>query len=210
MEKVFILFIYLCLGHYASAGEYSAVKDEKLFLQQYKSISGEIKTLEADFVQEKEIVLLTNKLNSRGRMLFRSDNRLKIEYLQPNVFVFSMYDGKITIKDGERTTSSISIKNNKLFEQISQITMRAINGKLFDAKDFDTNILENENLYLIVLIPKSKELKQYYKKMDLYINKETFLIDKISMKETSGDETVMSFKNIKTNNAISDEAFLVD
>jgi len=210
MRKLLVLLIYLCLAYYVSAGEYSAVKDEKLFLQQYKSISGEIKTLEADFVQEKEIVLLTNKLNSRGRMLFRSDNRLKIEYLQPNIFVFSMYDGKVTVKDGERAATSISTKNNKLFAQISQITMRAINGKIFDTKDFDTNILENERLYLIVLVPRSKELKQYYKEMNLYINKETFLIEKMAMKETSGDETVMNFNNIRTNNAISDEAFFVD
>jgi outer membrane lipoprotein-sorting protein len=210
MRKKFILFGLLCLAYSASAGDFSAVKDEKLFMQQYKNTSEKIKTLEADFTQEKEIVLLTNKLISQGRMIFRNDNRLKIEYLKPNVFIFSMHDGKVTLKDGEQAASSISTKNNKLFEQISQITLYAINGKIFDSKDFNSTVLENEISYLIVLIPKSKELKQYYKKLDLYISKESFLIEKMAMKETSGDETVMDFKNIKINNEIPDEAFFVD
>ncbi|MDR3247100.1 MAG: outer membrane lipoprotein carrier protein LolA [Prevotellaceae bacterium] len=214
MKKKFILSVLLCLGlcldYDASAGDFSPVKDEKLFMQHYKSASGEIKTLEADFTQEKEIVLLTNKLISHGRMIFRNDNRLKIEYLKPNIFIFSMQSGKVTIKDGDRAASSISTKNNKLFEQISQITLHAINGKIFDSKDFNSTVLEDETSYLIVLIPKSKELKQYYKELDLYIGKKTFLIEKMAMKEVSGDESVMNFKNIKINNEIPDEAFIVD
>jgi outer membrane lipoprotein-sorting protein len=210
MKITIVLLLFLCLNYCVSAEKFTAVDDEKVFMQQYKSVSDRIKTLEADFIQEKEIVLLTNKLLSTGRMIFRNDNRLKIEYFKPNAFIFSMYDGKITIKDGERAASSMTVKNNRLFEQISQITMYAINGKIFDSKNFIPTVMENKNSYLIILIPKSKELKKYYTQLDLHISKETFMIEKTVMKETSGDETVMIFKNIRTNNAISDEAFTVD
>jgi outer membrane lipoprotein-sorting protein len=198
------------LNYCVLAEEFKAVENENVFRQRYKTVSEGIKTLEADFVQEKEITLLTNKLSSTGQMLFRNDNCLKIEYFKPNAFIFAMRNGKITIKDGERAASSMIVKNNRLFEQISQITIYAINGKIFDSKDFGSTILENESSYLIVLVPKSKELKKYYKKFDLYINKVTFIIEKTIMKETSGDETVMYFENIRTNNTITDEAFLVD
>jgi outer membrane lipoprotein-sorting protein len=193
-----------------SAQEYFAVKDGEMFMRQYRNVSEKIQTLEADFTQEKEITLLTNKLYSTGRMIFRNDNRLKIEYFKPNAFIFAMHGREITIKDGERAASSISAKNSSLFGQISQITMHAINGKIFDPKDFSSKILENENSYLIVLFPKSKELKQYYTELNLCIGKKTFLTERMVMKEVSGDETVMNFKNIRTNNAISDEAFTVD
>ncbi|MDR1887593.1 MAG: outer membrane lipoprotein carrier protein LolA [Prevotellaceae bacterium] len=210
MERKIVLLFCLCLSYYASAKDFTAVKDGKIFIQQYKSVAEKIKTLEADFSQEKAIVLLTNKLRSTGRMIFKSDNRLKIEYFKPHAFIFSMHDGKITIKDGERAASSIAVKNSKLFEQISRITMHAINGKIFDSGDFSSTVMENEDSYLIRLVPKSKELKQYYKELDLYIGKETFMMERMTMKETSGDETVMNFENIRTNNTISDEAFIVD
>jgi outer membrane lipoprotein-sorting protein len=210
MKKKMILLFFLCLNYCLSAEEFTAVEDENRFRQQYKSVSEGIKTLEVDFLQEKEIILLTNKLHSTGRMIFRNDNCLKIEYFKPNAFIVAIHNGKITIKDGERAASSTIVKNNKLFEQISQITMYAINGSILDSKNFGSTILENENLYRIILVPKSKELKKYYKTLDLYINKTTFMIEKTVMKETSGDETVMSFKNIRTNNSIPDEAFLVD
>jgi outer membrane lipoprotein-sorting protein len=211
MKEKIILSVFLCLLSYCLlAEEFVAVGDENAFRQQYKTVSEGIKTLEADFTQEKEIMLLINKLHSTGRMIFRNDNRLKIEYFKPNAFIFVMRDGKVTIKDGECAASSMIVKNNKLFEQISQITIYAINGKIFDSKDFSSTILENESSYLVVLVPKSKELQKYYKKLDLYINKKTFIIEKTVMKETSGDETVMCFKNIRTNNTISDEAFIID
>jgi outer membrane lipoprotein-sorting protein len=210
MKRPVILIIFLCLNYCISAQKYTPVKDKEMFTRQYKSVSQEIKTFEADFTQEKEISLLTNKLYSKGRMIFRHDNRLKIEYFKPNAFIFALHDGKITIKDGERATSSISANNNKLFEQISQITMHAINGKIFDSKDFSSDILENENLYLLILVPKSKEIKQYYRNLELYLNKKTFLMEKMIMKETSGDETVMYFNNIRTNNTVSHEVFVVN
>jgi outer membrane lipoprotein-sorting protein len=213
-RKAILPYLHICalclLSYSLSAEEFRAVGDEKTFRQQYQTVSEGIKTLEADFVQEKEITLLTNKLRSTGRMIFKNDNRLKIEYFKPNAFIFAMHDGKITVKDGERAASSMIVKNNKLFEQISQITMYAINGKIFDSRDFGSTVLENERSYLIVLVPKSKELKKYYKQLDLFINKGTFVIEKTVMKETSGDETVMYFENIRTNNIISDEAFIVD
>ncbi|MDR1129841.1 MAG: outer membrane lipoprotein carrier protein LolA [Prevotellaceae bacterium] len=207
---IFVLFILSCLSHYASAQEYAGVKDVETFMRQYKSVSQEIKTLEADFTQEKEIALLTNKLHSSGRMIFRNDNRLKIEYFKPNAFIFAMQGEKITIKDGERAASSISTKSSRLFEQISQITMHAINGRIFDSKGFSSNILEDGDSYLIVLVPKSGGIREYYRELNLHIAKKTFLMEKMTMKETSGDKTVMNFKNIRTNNAVSDEVFVVD
>jgi outer membrane lipoprotein-sorting protein len=201
---------FLLIGYTSSAEKYSPVKDENAFMRQYGKISGEIKSLEADFVQEKEIVLLTKKLTSQGRLIFGNNNSLKIEYLLPNIFIFSMRDNKVTVKDGERTTSSISVKSNKLFEQISQITMYAINGKIFDSKNFNSVIMENKNSYMIILVPKSKELKQYYKELDVVIGKETMLIEKLIMQETSGDKTTMVFNNIEINNPIADEVFTVN
>ncbi|MDR1338999.1 MAG: outer membrane lipoprotein carrier protein LolA [Prevotellaceae bacterium] len=210
MKRKLVLFILLCSNCYASAQEYTGIKDIKAFMQQYTSVSQEIKTLEADFTQEKEIALLTNKLYSSGRMIFRNDNRLKIEYFKPNAFIFAMNGEKLSIKDGERAASSISAKSSSLFGQISRIAMNAINGRIFDSKGFTSNILENGNSYLLVLVPKSGEIRQYYRELNLYIGKKTFLLEKMTMKETSGDETVMNFKNIRTNNAVSDEVFIVD
>lgn len=181
-----------------------------IFREDYRKKANELKCLEADFDQEKQITLLTTKLTSTGNMTFRHDNKFKIQYLTPNKFIFSMQGNKITVKDGDRAASSMSTKNNKLFEQVSQITFNAINGNIFDSKDFNYTILENYYSYLIKLVPKSKELKQYYSDLHLYVNKKTFLIETIIMNEASGDKTEMKFKNFKVNNPVPDEAFIIN
>jgi outer membrane lipoprotein carrier protein len=209
MKRIVFAMYILTLVFSADAEEFTAVENEQEFRQQYRHISEQIETLEADFVQEKKIQFLDNTLHSSGRMIFKNDNRLKIEYFKPNDFVFALYDGKITVKNGAHK-SSVMATHNRLFEQISRITMYAINGKIFESKEFGATIFENDNRFMIVLVPKSKELKQYYTTLNLYIDKRTFMIEKTVMKETSGDETTMCFKNITTNNTIPNEAFAVD
>jgi outer membrane lipoprotein-sorting protein len=193
----------------AHADDCRPVADRAAFERRYRERMSEVKTLEADFVQEKEITLLTHKLVTEGQMKYGGDRRLKIEYFAPNPFVFSMLGDRTTIKDGA-VRRTVSGKNRGAALQIASLTAASVNGTIFDTDDFAVAVSENTDSYLVALTPKSKALKEYYSEIRIRLSKATFYTEELHLIEVSGDRTVMRFKNIRTNNELPDKAFLVD
>ncbi len=210
MKKI-TFYIFLIFSTYSvfAQQDYKPVVDKKIFIENYQKSCKAITSQECKFTQVKKISLMKQTLESNGKMYFRNDSKLKIEYLKPNLFVFALNGDKISIKDGDKPVTTISTSSNKLFKQISQITFNSINGKIFDSKDFTFDILENKAYYQIKAVPSSKELKAYYKHLLLNVNKKTFLIESIVMNEVSGDISTMYFKDIVTNSTLKDEIFAI-
>ena len=206
----FAAALTVCLSSLvARADDYRPVADRAAFERLYGERMGTVKTLEADFVQEKEITLLTHKLVTEGRMKYGGNKRLKIEYFGTNPFVFAMLGDKTTIKDGtgRRTVSG---KNKGAAVQIARLTVASVNGTIFDSDDFTVTVAENADSYLVALVPTSKSLKEYYSEIRIRLSKTTLLTEELRLVEVSGDGTTMRFKNIRTNNELPDKAFLVD
>jgi outer membrane lipoprotein-sorting protein len=53
-------------------------------------------------------------------------------------------------------------------------------------------------------------IKSVFTEIDLLVAKIDFTVDRIDLKETSGDSTTLIFSNKKINTQISDEAFNVN
>ncbi|MDR2466387.1 MAG: outer membrane lipoprotein carrier protein LolA [Prevotellaceae bacterium] len=203
------LILTLAANFAARADDYRPVADRAAFEQLYRQKMSEVKTLEADFVQEKEITLLTRKLVTEGQMKYGGDKRLRIEYFEPNPFVFSMLGNRTTIKDGG-ARRTVSGKGRGAALQIARLTAASVNGTIFDMDDFAVAVSENADSYLVALAPKSKTLKEYYSEILIRLSKAAFRTEELRLIEVSGDKTIMRFKNIRTNNELPDKAFLVD
>ena len=65
-------------------------------------------------------------------------------------------------------------------------------------------------MYHLVLIPKQKMLKSLFAEIDLLVAKSDFTVDKLDLKETSGDCTTLIFSNKKINTPVPDEVFIVN
>ncbi len=209
MKVTLIIAMLLCAHLVFAQTNYVPVADKTDFIRQYQTACAQIKSMQCQFEQVKEITLMKNTLKSSGEMFFRNDSKFKIAYQKPNVYIFALDGDKIFMKDGDRAATSANTKSNKLFQQISKITMNMIDGKIFDAQEFDIEIFENDTQYMIQAIPKSKELKQYYNEIDLFGNKKVFLPESIVMKEVSGDMSTMTLKNTQTNITLRDEVFQI-
>jgi outer membrane lipoprotein-sorting protein len=191
------------------AQNYTPVKDVAGFKKLYSAKSTAMNTLRSDFVQEKSISILNNKLNSNGSFVFKKANKLRMEYAKPYPYIFVMNDDQIIIKNDQRK-SNVSVNSNKLFKMISQITIDCVTGNILNSKDFDVNISENAKVYFLVLKPNQKMIKSLFTEIDLLVAKNDFTVDRIDLKETSGDATTLIFSNKKINTPVSDEAFNVD
>lgn len=181
-------------------------KDITAFKAQYIETSKALETLKCNFIQEKSISMLKDKLVSNGEFVFKKTDKLRMEFKQPYHYVFILNGSKIFIQDNQKKTE-ISAAGNKLFKKISQITVSSVSGDILNSKDFKVNIFENSSQYMLQLTPQSKEIKEIFKLFQIYISRTDHLINTIEMTEVSGDKTMITFTDKKTNLPLSDALF---
>jgi len=211
MNKLFVLFITLMsIVQLASAQVkgFKPVSDEAGFRKKFAAAATATQTIKSDFIQEKNLNILNEKITSKGKFLFKKQNMVKMEYLNPFKYLMVINKDKITIKD-DKKSNSFSSKSNKLFENINKLVIDCVQGSALNNKDFTTSILESDKEFLLILIPKKKDMKSYFTKINIYIEKKDYSVDKMDMIEPTGDNTIITFINKVYNAAISDAEFVV-
>ncbi len=206
---LFFMCFNIALISVSKAQKYTPVKDVAGFKSLYAAKSSAINTLKSDFIQEKSISMLTNKLSSTGSFIFKKTNKLRMEYAKPFPYIFVMNEDQIIVKNDQKKTN-VSVNSNKMFKMISQITIDCVTGNILNSKDFDVKFSENSKVYYLVLVPKQKMLKSLFAEIDLLVAKSDFTVDKLDLKETSGDCTTLIFSNKKINTPVPDEVFIVN
>jgi outer membrane lipoprotein-sorting protein len=187
---------------------YKVVQDAAAFKQQFAKASQATQSIQSDFVQEKNLSMLSDKIVSKGKFWFKKDNKVRMEYATPSYYLLVMNGKDIKTKDGQKE-SHVSAKGNKLFEQINKITIDCVQGNVLNSTDFSTRILENGQSYLLELTPVNKALSQYFKSIHLLVDKKDYTVSTIQMYEAGGDDTSISFSHKQLNVNIPDAVFAV-
>ncbi|MCW3117763.1 MAG: outer rane lipoprotein carrier protein LolA [Chitinophagaceae bacterium] len=207
-----ILLMILMTGVYCGQAQYPGYKslgETADFKAQFASAAQKINTIKSDFVQEKELSMLSEKIISKGKFFFRKQNAVRMEYTQPFQYLMIINGSKIYVKDNQKE-NKISAKSNKLFEQINKIMMDCVNGSALSSTDFTVKIFESNDTYLAELSPVNKNLKTLFKNINLVVAKKDYAVTKIEMHEPSGDNTTISFVNREMNITIPDALFAIN
>ena len=72
-----------------------------------------VKTISADFVQEKDLSILNDKMVSKGKMYY-DGGMLRWEYLTPYQYLFVMNGSKVLLQSSNSTVSS-SVQSNEMY-----------------------------------------------------------------------------------------------
>jgi outer membrane lipoprotein-sorting protein len=131
-----------------------------------------------------------------------------MEYNKPFKYLMILNKDNMYIKDGEKE-NKVSTKSNKLFQQINKITIDCVQGDVFNNPDFITKVYENKNAYAVELSPVGKGLKEFFKTINVIIDKGDYSVSTIEMNENSGDNTILNFTNRELNTAIPDAIFAI-
>ncbi len=175
-------------------------------LQQIKQQSRQIKTIEADFVQTKNISFIDEQLISEGKFWFSRPDRMRWEYQKPFFYSIIINGDNITVID-DKKQSNYDAASNAMFGQIKLVIMNMVNGKMFDDPNYHATLSENDAYFVVNFETVNKSMKEYISSIDLYFTKDAYLMEKIRMNEASGDNTVITFKNQKLNQPVSNEVF---
>ncbi|HTB52581.1 MAG TPA: outer membrane lipoprotein carrier protein LolA [Ferruginibacter sp.] len=208
-KTILLLLTIICaLSVKAQHAGYTAITDLAIFKQQFLATAQKTTTIKCDFIQEKNLSMLSEKITSKGKFWFKKNNQVRMEYTQPFQYLMIINQDKVYIKDGEKE-NTISTKSNKLFQQINKITVDCVQGTALSNPDFSTKVFENKGSYLVELSPVSKNLKDYFSTINIIIDKKDYAVSSIEMNESSGDNTIIKFINKEMNTILPDALFYI-
>lgn len=210
MKKINFLvsFLLLNLVSFAQAG-FTAIKDEAKVKAQFAEVPTKVKTIQADFVQEKNLSALTEKLISKGIFYFEKDNKVRLDYNTPFKYLMVMNNGKMLIKENGKTTK-MDLRSNKVFEQVNRIMTDCVSGNALNNPSFSTKVLENGTLYKLEMTPTAKGLKDYFAMINIFIDKKDFTATRLELNEKTGDKTTIVFSNKSLNKTMDTGLFKVN
>ena len=185
------------------------MEDVSGFQQKLMAASREVHTIDSDFVQEKQLSFLNDKIESKGHFSFKKEQLLRWEYKEPFAYLIVMDGDKISMED-EQQKSEFDMKSNKLFQEINRLMIGSVRGTIFQGDDFQATFFENQHSYLVQAIPQLKGMQEALKQIDIYFDKKNLTVSEVKMIEKSGDYTRITFINKRLNIPIPDEKFRMD
>jgi len=175
-------------------------------LQQIKSQAQKINSIEAGFVQTKNISFIDEQLISGGKFWFSRPDKMRWEYQTPFFYSIIINGDNITVID-DKKESRFDAASNAMFGQIKQVIMNMVNGKMFDDPDYHATLKEENNYFVVNFETVNRAMKAYILSIDLYFTKSGYLMEKIKMNEASGDDTVIEFNNQNINQPLPGHVF---
>lgn len=210
MRKL-ILLVGLIIGTFSLQAQYAgfnALADVNKFKEQFALAAQKTNSIQSDFVQEKNLSMLSDKIVSKGRFWFKKNNMVRMEYSQPSKYLLILNKDQVYIKDGAKE-SKLSTRSNKMFQQVNRVIVDCVQGAVLNNPDFKSKVFESKLAYLVELTPIAKGMKDLFKTIQVTLDKKDYSVATIKMEENSGDDTVMKFSNKVLNTSIADALFTI-
>ncbi|RYZ18565.1 MAG: outer membrane lipoprotein carrier protein LolA [Chitinophagaceae bacterium] len=192
----------------AQPAGYKPIADNAAFKQQFSAAAKKLNSIQSDFVQEKNLAMLSEKITSNGKFWFKKDNLVRMEYTSPFRYLMIINKNNVFIKDDQKE-NKISARSNKMFQQINRIIVDCVQGTALDNKDFAVKTLEGKDGYLIFLSPIAKGMKDLFANINVVVDKKDYSILRMEMVEAGGDNTIIRFTNKQLNTPVADALFAI-
>ena len=182
--------------------------DSVSFKAGLEQFSRNTNSIQSDFIQEKKLKMLNDKVISKGQLYFKKEDKLRWEYQEPYAYIVAMNNGKIMLKDEGKITT-YDANANKLFLELNDILITCINGNIFQSKKFSFRFMETEKNKAVEMTPLNASMKNFIDKIILYFDTD-FSVSKAEMLEPSKNSTLIVFKNKKLNAEIPEKLFILN
>lgn len=207
MRNLFLLLlVFITITVRAQYKGFTPVTELSVFKSGFSTKAAQVNSLRADFTQEKNLSLLAEKIVSKGKFWFRKEAMVRMEYQHPFQYLMIIKDRNIYIKDGQKE-NKVSVRSNKLFQKINQLTVDCVQGTVFNNPDFKVRAFENKSQYLVEMIPVTKDMQEFFSTILVTIDRKDYSVASINMIEKGGDNTLISFHNKEINPIIPDAVF---
>lgn len=206
-KLVLVLLVGIIAGKgFTQSGDYHQIIDTAQITREISKVATDINTINSEFIQEKNITFLFEKIISKGVLRYENPDKLRLEYTNPFEYLLIMNDGQLMINTGDSKTE-YDLKSNKMFNQINDLIISSVQGEIITNTNYQSSFYESADTLLVKLFPKQEELSKYIKNIDLYIRKDDYTVSKLQITEPTDDYTLIKFVNKTINEPLPDNSF---
>ena len=170
-----------------------------------KKSAEEVRSIRADFVQEKHMKILRKPLVSKGILYYRIPGSLRWEYESPVQSILLMHNGQtkryIQSKDGLVRDKGAGLQAMQFV--LPEIT-KWFSGRFDDNPDFEATL---ESGSRIVLRPKKQAMAKMIARIELVLADRPGVIKSVTIYESKDTFTKIKFENARLNNTLQDAIF---
>lgn len=167
------------------------------------------RTLQADFIQERELALLSEPEVSKGTFVYSKPNSVLWKYDAPKPVTMLISKGVMTTyypQLQKAETTQVKRFEERIFKYMGS------GGAIEElARYFNFTFIETKGkpFYTLELIPKTKMIARRVKRIKIWIDRETYLTTKFEYVEGDGDLTRYEFKNVQFNQDVPESLFAI-
>lgn len=175
-----------------------------------KNLSGTTNVL-ANFVQEKHMSVMRQKVIIKGQLAFQQPNLFAWHVTEP--IRYNLVLRGTTLHQWDETTGKVqemSMANNPVFEMVNR-QLRAWFGGELEAllKDFDARFSPSSTRSVIFTPNQNSFARKAIRQVVLTFREDGRYLETIQITELSGDTTLMSFLDTVVNSPIKPEIWEV-
>ena len=170
-----------------------------------KEKAGNIQTISAQFIQEKNLEILIKPLISKGAFYFRAPGSLRWEYTSPIQSILLMHDGKVRRFMGSENGFKEDVGPGlQGMEMVLQEITRWLKGEFSNNPDYYSS-LEGDNK--IVMVPKNEAFAKIIQKIEILLSDRPGVIETVTIYEGKTSFTKIRFRDVNLNGELADTLF---
>ncbi|WP_020587255.1 outer membrane lipoprotein carrier protein LolA [Desulfobacter curvatus] len=176
-------------------------------LAQIQKAAGSIRSISADFIQEKHMKILVKPLISKGIIRFQSPDALRFEYREPIQNILIMQGQRVSRYIRKDTTF---VRDNAAAMGAMTVVMDEISQWLkgnFSTSVFNATIEETPEPGRIILAPKDKAMTHFIQDIVLVLSEQPGVFKEVVIRENQDSYTRLRFDKVQLNEGIAPDLF---
>lgn len=203
---IFLALIIPIMAFQPQDDEFVPMKDIEAFKRNILEVAENTTSIQASFVQQKYLEILSETIESKGEMLFKKPNLLKWSYTDPYEYMIVLNGKEVLINDDGKV-NSFDMSSSKAFTEINELIVSTVRGNVLQEERFDIEYFQNNSTYLVKLLPKEAHFKKHIEEINVFFEKNNHMVSRIRLIEAGGDYTLIDFFNKKMNAPVAIEEF---
>lgn len=205
--------IYLIAGFLLAAlivpaqEAYEPIQDVKGFKKELQKASKATKSIACDFVQQRQLSMMTQAIESSGSFWFKRPASIRWEYSQPYAYRIIL-SGRKAYVQGDEESREFDTESNAMFQNLGEIMFSFILGDLSKAEEnYHISYSQTNDHYHVKLLPATEDAIEGLNRIEMYFDKQDYSLSRIIMKAQENDFTQIHFINKVLNTDLDDSLF---
>ncbi|MET7257770.1 outer membrane lipoprotein carrier protein LolA [Dyadobacter fermentans] len=203
--RILIIIAIWMAAHGSMGQSFKPSASPEKVLGELRKTSQATTSIQASFTEEKYLAVLKEPEKSSGLFYYQQKDKMRWEQRTPSKYIILINGDKLRVQEGNKEKNVGQA--GRMAAQIKELMIGLVNGDFQQNKGFSSAVLEDSDVYQIVLTPVNRRLKNVYSKITMNFSRSSLRLKELSFFEKGGDKSIMKFQQEKFNQPIAENLF---